>query len=192
VASPDKRLKDRELVLLVADAAGGKLEGRTVAQKLAYFAGWALEQPTGHTPYFYGPFSSDIEAALNRLVMAGDLDETIERLPAWSGGSDVLKHVYMVTDRGAEAVKSIREDRAAEAEIVDSIVSALKQAVPELRQKTLSAAAKIHYVVAERHRPVSDEEVRTIAKGLGWRLNARQVERTADLLAGLGLLVRTP
>jgi uncharacterized protein YwgA len=191
VASPDKRLKDRELVLLVADAAGGKLEGRTVAQKLAYFAGWALEQPTGHTPYFYGPFSSDVEAALNRLVMAGDLEETIERLPDWSGGSDVLKHVYALTDRGAEAVGAIREDHADEAGIVDSMVGALKEAVPELRQKTLSAAAKIHFIVTEKNREVSDDEVRVIAKGLGWHLSKRQIERTADLLAGLGLVART-
>jgi hypothetical protein len=46
MASTDKLLKNRELLLLVADAAGGTLSGKTVAQKLLYFAGVALDQPT--------------------------------------------------------------------------------------------------------------------------------------------------
>ena len=60
----EKRLTDRELLLLIASAADGTLAGRTVAQKLAYFGGRKLEQPTGHTAYYYGPYSDEITAAL--------------------------------------------------------------------------------------------------------------------------------
>jgi len=57
LASTEKRLKDRELLLVVADAAGGTLDGRTVAQKLLYFAGcqeeaWYL--PAVLQTYFLG------------------------------------------------------------------------------------------------------------------------------------------
>ena len=45
MASTDKLLKNRELLLLVADAAGGTFSGKTVAQKLLYFAGVALDRP---------------------------------------------------------------------------------------------------------------------------------------------------
>jgi uncharacterized protein YwgA len=70
MASTAKRLKDRELLLLTAAAVDGKLEGRTVVQKLLYFCGRKLDQPTGHTAYFYGPYSDDFDSALKRGVLA--------------------------------------------------------------------------------------------------------------------------
>ena len=39
---PEDNLTVRETVLLVIDAAGGTLEGRTAIQKLCYFAGLVL------------------------------------------------------------------------------------------------------------------------------------------------------
>jgi hypothetical protein len=58
MASTQKRMTDRDLLFVVADAAGGKLNGRTVAQKLLYFAGRKLDQPTGHRPQATGRTST--------------------------------------------------------------------------------------------------------------------------------------
>ena len=91
MASTEKRLKDRELLLLTAAAANGKLNGRTVAQKLLYFCGRKLDQPTGHSAYYYGPYSDDFDAALKRGVLAEDFAEQIERIPDWHGGQDAMK-----------------------------------------------------------------------------------------------------
>jgi uncharacterized protein YwgA len=191
MASAQKRLKDRELVLLIADAVGGKLEGRTVAQKLAYFAGVELEQSTGHTAHFFGPFSYEIERALNLAALAGDFDETIDRIPDWTGGPDAIKHTYVLTDEGKEEVTTIREAHQEEAEAVDATISAIAEAVPHFRQKTLSAAAKIHLIVSEQGRTIPVNDLPGLAKQLGWRLSKSQIKHTVEVLQDLGLVEAT-
>jgi uncharacterized protein YwgA len=191
MGTAEKRLKDRELVLLIADAVGGKLEGRTVAQKLAYFAGVELEQPTGHTPHFFGPFSFEVERALNLAALAGDFEETIERIPDWTGGPDAIKHTYVLTDEGKDEVAVIREAHPKEAEAVDATIKAITEAVPHLRQKTLSAAAKIHLIVSEQGRVIPVDELPGLAKQLGWRLSKNQIKHTVEVLQDLGLVEAT-
>ena len=188
MASAQKRLKDRELVLLLADAAGGKLEGRTVAQKLAYFAGVALEQQTGHTPHFFGQFSYVIERSLNLAALAGDFDEELDRIPDWRGGPDAVKHTYLLTKAGKKEAAGIREAHPEEAETVERTINAIAEAVPNFRQATLSAAAKIHLIVSEEGRTISVDELPGLAKQLGWRLTKNQIKNTVGVLQDLGLV----
>jgi uncharacterized protein YwgA len=190
MASTDKRLKNRELVLLVADAAGGTLDGRVKAQKLIYFCGLALGQPTGHTAYFYGPYSDDFESALNRAVMAGELSETVERIQDWYGGPDARKHIYTLTDRGKGAVAEIKADHQEEAKVVDETVAIIAEEIPEFRQRTLSAAAKINHIVSEQDRAVSDAELQTLARQLGWHLKKSDIDEAVGALVRLGFIVR--
>jgi uncharacterized protein YwgA len=188
MASTDKQLKNRELLLLVADAAGGTLDGRTIAQKLLYFSGVVLKQPTGHTPYFYGPYSDEFEAALNRSVLAGELDERVERIPDWYGGPDAMKHVYSLTESGKAAAKLIATENRGAASKVRKTVVAIGSVVPEFRQKTLSAAAKIHLIVSEQHRALTTDELRRLAKDLGWRLKQEEITEAINVLASLKLV----
>jgi hypothetical protein len=188
MAGIEKRLKDRELLLLVASAAGGILDGRTVAQKLLYFAGRRLEQPTGHTAYFFGPYSDDCNAALQRSVLADELSERIERIPDWGGGPDAMKHTYTLTDRGKEEAERIAAAKPEEAEEVLATVGAIVGAVPGLRQSTLSAAAKIDLIVSEEHRVMPPDEIRELASALGWRLSQNEVDEALNVLTQLDLV----
>jgi uncharacterized protein YwgA len=188
MASTEKRLKDRELLLLTAAAAGGKLNGRTVAQKLLYFCGRKLGQPTGHSAYFYGPYSDDFDAALKRGVLAEDFAEQIERIPDWHGGQDAMKHVYMLTERGVNEAKNVAESRKDEAALVSETVSTIAAAVPGFRQKTLSAAAKIDLIVSEHQDPIPKNEIGRLAKELGWDLSESEVNEALDVLKRLDLV----
>jgi hypothetical protein len=184
----EKRLKDRELLLLVADATGGTLDGRTVAQKLLYFAGRKLDQPTGHTAYFYGPFSDDFDAALKRGVLGDEFTESIERIPDWRGGADAMKHVYSLTQRGREEAARVAEALADEAREVRETIATVAEAVPGFHQKTLSAAAKIDLILAEGDRDVPLDEIRELANELGWRLTDGEVKEALDVLTRLDLV----
>lgn len=188
MASTDKLLKNRELLLLVADAAGGTLSGKTVAQKLLYFAGVALDQPTGHTAYYYGPYSDEFDAALNRAALADELSVTIERIPDWYGGSDAMKHTYKLTEKGEAEAVMIADEHADEAERVRETIEAIQEAVPEFRQKTLSAAAKIHLIVTEQDSALSPDELQALAGELGWNLKQSEVTEAVNVLARLGLV----
>jgi uncharacterized protein YwgA len=188
MASTDKRLKNRELILLVADAAGGTLGGKTVAQKLLYFAGVSLHQPTGHSAYFYGPYSDEFDEALNRSVLADEFSVQIESIPDWYGGSEALKHTYTLTDRGRSEAARVAEEHEEEAQEVRETIDAIRQAVPEFRQKTLSAAAKIHLIVTEQNRALPSDLLRDLARELGWNLKQAEVSEAVNVLARLGLV----
>jgi uncharacterized protein YwgA len=188
MASIEKRLRDRELLLLVARAAGGTLGGRTVAQKLVYFAGRKLGQPTGHSPYFFGPYSEDFDAAIRRSALAGEFDEQVERIPDWYGGPDATKHMYTLTERGAEEAARIADEHPDEAQVVTGTIALIAEAVPDFRQKTLSAAAKIDLIVDEQEDALPLDEVRTLAKQLGWKLTQGEMRGALEVLTRLELV----
>lgn len=76
-------LTTRDTVLLITHAAGDTVGGRTIMQKLAYFSGLGLNTGLGHRPHYYGPYSSKVEDAVSNAVIAGELHETVERMPHW-------------------------------------------------------------------------------------------------------------
>lgn len=184
-------MTDRDLLLLVADAAGGSVDGRTILQKLAYFVGRRLERDLGHNAHFYGPFSSKIENSLKVSVIAGELNETAETLPNWYGGPDALKYSYELTPQGSARVHQLRGETTAAALAVDETVNAIREVIPEFRQRALSAAAKIDLILSEHEGPVPVAELRDLAGALGWTLSDDEVQQSVQVLEQLKLVTTT-
>jgi uncharacterized protein YwgA len=182
-------LTTRDTILLVTHAAGDQVAGRTVMQKLAYFAGLGLDTPLGHRAHFYGPFSSRVEDAVSNAVIAGELHETVERMPHWHGGPDVLKYTYALTDEGRERAERVSAAHPVGWERIEHSVRAIREVLPDLDQKTLSSAAKTYLIISESEDGVEEAEIPTMAKQLGWELTADQVKDTVRLLEQLELLV---
>jgi uncharacterized protein YwgA len=178
----------RDLLLLIVDAAGETVEGRTIAQKLGYFVSVELDRDLGYQAHFYGPFSRDVEEALALNVVAGDLEESVDRIPDWYGGPDALRHSYTLSRDGHERVEVLKRQKTDEAERVQATVQSIGQAIPNFRQQTLSAAAKIHLIITEQGRPVAIAEIPRLAGHLGWRLSQDEVNRTVDVLRRLDLV----
>lgn len=183
-----RRLTTRETVLLLVAAAGGEVEGRTVMQKLAYFSGLELGAAFGHRAHFYGPYSSRVEDALTQAAIAGDLRESIDRLPDWHGGPDVVKYSYELTDSGTERVENLKHAHPREWGRISEAVGAIREAVPDFNQRTLSSAAKTYLILSEREDPTSEADVPKLASKLGWQLSPPQVRETIKILENLGLV----
>lgn len=60
--------------------------------------------------------------------------------------------------------------------------------MPEFRQKTLSAAAKIQLIVTEQDKALSPDELQALAGELGWSLKQSEVTKAVNVLARLGLV----
>jgi uncharacterized protein YwgA len=194
VGSTPRPVTTRDTVLLIVHAAGDIVAGRTVMQKLAYFAGLGRPAPLGHKPHYYGPYSSQVEDAVGNAVIAGELRETVERMPGWGRGPDVLKYTYELEAAGKTRVDRLIEDHHEEWDTVRDAVNAIKQVVPTLDQKTLSTAAKTHLIVIEsagEDGVVPLNDIPELAKSLGWDISPEQVETTVELLGQLGLVART-
>jgi uncharacterized protein YwgA len=183
-----KPLTTRDTLLLITHAAGDEVEGRTVMQKLAYFCGLELGAGLGYYPHYFGPFSSKVEDALSNAVIAGELDEDVDRLPDWRGGADVLKFTYRLDDAGQGRVERLIADHPKEWEAINRSVSSIREVLPKLDQKTLSSAAKTYLIISESEEGVDQEDIPKLARRLGWSLSPAQVARTVALLDQLGLV----
>ena len=186
MADADRALTTRDIVLLINHAAGDTVDGRTVMQKFAYFAALGVQTDLGHRPHFYGPFSSKVEDAVENAVLANELHETVERMPHWSGGPDLLKYTYVLTNSGKERVDSLIEHNPEEWDRVRDAIHAVKRVLPSLDPKTLSSAAKTHLILSQQD--VTVTEIPAVARRLGWDLDTHQVENTVRLLEQLNLV----
>jgi len=185
----ERPITTRETVLLIADAVGDPVPGRTVMQKLAYFASIGLGTTLGHRAYYYGPYSSKIEDALSVASVAGELHETVERLPDWSGGPDILKYTYALTDDGRRKAEQVIAEAPGQWDRISYAVHSIRATVPDFNQKMLSSAAKTYLIISDSPEETSEEDIPELASRLGWTLTAEQVTQTVDLLQRLGLVV---
>lgn len=179
MGSLEEPLSTRETVLLVVDAAGGEIDGRTAAQKLCYFAAAAIGQDIGHRAHYYGPYSRPVENVLNNSVFAGDLLETTRPVP--SGRA----YHYKLTDQGTEVVAELKRDHQEQAAKIEETVGQLHELVPRLWQHPLSLAAKVDLIVQQHPGPISLDEIPDLARGLGWDVSDDDVQRATDILVKL-------
>jgi len=84
--------------------------------------------------------------------------------------------------------KEIAQAHGEAATTVFDTVYAIAKVVPNFRQKTLSAAAKIHLIVSEQRSALTPDELRELAKELGWRLKKNEITEAINVLASLHLV----
>ena len=191
MAPAERHVTTRDTVLLIAEAVGGKVGGRTVMQKLAYFSSIELGSALGHRAYYYGPYSSKVDDALSVASIAGELHETADRMSDWHGGPDLVRYTYELTEAGRRRVEQIKLQAPDQWRRVASAVAAVRSAIPDLNQKMLSSAAKTYLIISDSEENIQEDDIPRLAAGLGWELTPQQVEKTVSILQQLGLVEDT-
>lgn len=189
--STERGLTTRDMVLLIADAVGGTVAGRTVMQKLAYFSSINLGSALGHRAYYYGPYSSKVDDALSVASIAGELRETADRMSDWSGGPDIVRYTYELTETGRARLAQIKERSREHSDSITATVCAVRTAIPDLNQKMLSSAAKTYLIISDSEDDIDEGDIPGLAARLGWDLTDEQVEKTVSILQQLGLVEDT-
>lgn len=189
--SAKRGVTTRDMVLLIADAAGGTVGGRTVMQKLAYFSSISLGSTLGHRAYYYGPYSSKVDDALSVASIAGELHETADRMSDWSGGPEIVRYTYALTDNGRARISQIKEQAPEHWEWIAGAVAAVRKAIPDLNQKMLSSAAKTYLIISDSDDEIEESDIPDLAARLGWELSDEQVSKTVSILQQLGLVEDT-
>jgi uncharacterized protein YwgA len=180
-------LTAREVVLALLDAAPDRtLHGRTVMQKLCYFAGVAIGEDLGHGAYYYGPFSREVDDGLEIAALAGQVKEITVRMAA--GGRDVRQYNYTLTDEGRDTLAALRPMHQEQVDAVQRVLQEVQATVPGLNQRSLSQAAKIHLILTQQGAPVDAGELPAMASQLGWELTRDDVTSTIELLDKLNLV----
>jgi uncharacterized protein YwgA len=182
-------MQPRDLVLAVIGQCSSRPEfGRTSLQKVAYLVSLVLDVDLGHSAYYYGPYSSTVEADAEALVMGGLVSETVEPLGFSGRGFPVNKFHYSITNTGQDRLARIKSAYPDQMTRLEEFVQRVISVVGSLEQANLSAAAKTLYIAREQGKAVSLDEVKALASDFGWKLSKPTIVRVAEMLSQLSFV----
>lgn len=174
-------LKPSDVILSIVESNKGTIEGRTTIQKLVYFVGVKTDDQLvmDFRPHYYGPYSPSVATVLERLIGLNFLRES----PRYTSRDHIL-YCYSLTPDGQ---KVIAESMKAQPNLYKSIRSVVRLAkkFSGLNPDILSFAAKAHYILAIKRRPVTANEISQEGRKFGWDLTEENVGRGVKLLLAL-------
>lgn len=182
-------IQPRDIVLSVIGKCSPHKEfGRTSLQKVTYLASLVLQINLGHHAYYYGPYSGSVESDAEALVLGGFITETVELSGFSQRGFPIKKYKYSMTEAGERRLERVSEVYPEQFQVLEDFVERIDAVVGSLEQRTLSAVAKTLYIAKEQDKPVSTEEVKTLALDLGWNLTVSKIEQVTQILSDLNLV----
>lgn len=175
-----------EIIESILDANGGEIRGRTAIQKLVYLAHHTIPQleVPQYKPHYYGPFSSELGLALEKLVSYSFVSET--KIP----GTMNEGHNYRLTEDGQKVIDAIKNEKKEDYEKIKQLVDTCKEFC-DLKIAPLSYASKIFYMLDAQGKDsekLTTKDAVKNAKELGWKVSSDNVEQGAKLLEKLELV----
>lgn len=177
-----KKLNLSDLILLLIKANEGRIEGRTLVQKLVYFLARVYKLPLSQQPHFraglYGPYSKDVASELLKLVA---LDFLSEETKVTSVGN--LIYTYSLTEDGEKVLQKILTEHQEEYYLIKKFVDKIGRE----KSEDLIVASKIHYIVEEDPQLISDpEKIVSKAENYGWEIKLEEIDKSIKILRLIG------
>ncbi|MFA4875868.1 MAG: hypothetical protein WC586_00515 [Methanoregula sp.] len=182
-------LSPTEAAVMVIDAAGGRIAGRTAIQKIIYFGTVRNAVKATYRPHYYGPYSADISGALQTITSCHFVDEAMDTDDSRKVNEtfEWKRYSYTLNDEGRKVTEFLKAGSPKDYEEIKKIVDICKKTA-KLDPNVLSWAAKVHYIIKQEHRQMTYEEVSKIAKSLNWQLQDPQIATGVNLLKELSLV----
>jgi|GEM_PF-746634 len=186
-----------DVVLLVLYySQGRRIPGRTVFQKTIYLIDKiiGLRQFTGRDlwfrSYYYGPFSRTLAGSVAELKGLGFVDEkVVERDPFIYGNTRESTRTDLIMAPGVEEVaKDLERSFPELAKKIKGVIGKLQDLGVDQSYRTLSLAAKIHYILEREGRKMNRAEIKKAAEELSWQLSEDDINEVAPFLEKLGLV----
>jgi uncharacterized protein YwgA len=178
-----------DFVHLTFLALDGKIDGKTKLQKTVYLLGVATgrEDELGYRAHFYGPYSDDVAAAVERLKTLGFLEQTVSGVGAFdSRGFEVARHDYRLNEAGKKMAEVKATRWPNEWIKLEGAVAVMRALLAQDYMK-LSIAAKTWFLLRKKgHATMSD--IQSLAPKFGWSVTADQIKEAAQLLKGANLV----
>lgn len=171
-----------ELIIAVLSAEPDGIDGRTVIQKLGYFASVKLKKDAGYGPDLHGPYSRIVAAHLESLA---GLDFVVEK--GRRTVRDRTMYSYYLTDDGQQLAKKVEEQYPDEYSLIRKIVKKCGKMV-HYNYSVLSWAAKVHFILRRAKKAMTYEQAIKAGRLFSWKLNEKEIDSAARLLSALGLI----
>ena len=175
-----------DVIALTIHSNGGVMSSRTAMQKLVYFNSILIPnieiKPYRH--YFYGPFSREVESALQEMSAFSYLNE-IRHSGFYEG------YTYELTSKGKQYAEKIVASNPDEFKKIEEIVTKCRNFC-DLKANPISYAAKAHYILVNtekgRSGQYTSDDVSRVATNFDWDISQEDVEKGVSLLQKLNLV----
>ena len=171
-------------------ALDGEIRGKTKLQKTVYFLGLATgnQDGLGYRPHFYGPYSDEVAAAVERLKTLGFLDQTISGIGSVdSRGFEVVRHDYRLSEAGKSVAEVKRGQVGPEWSKIQAAAKAMKKLLEQDYMK-LSIAAKTWFLLGAKQGNARTGDLAALAPKFGWSVTVNQILEAAQLLSDANLV----
>lgn len=175
-----------QFLLALINAYGNKVQGRTLLQKIGFFVPLLAQLPInfGYHAYYYGPYSATIDGTLTQLKNLGFVEETSTGFGIMSGGFEICRYDYSLTDDGKKILAPFLNTK--EYQAVESAVSKIR-AAGDPNYMELSIAAKAYFILTSEGKPLSASELKREAKKFNWEVNEQSLSRAVKFLQAVQL-----
>jgi uncharacterized protein YwgA len=181
------------LILLIIDASGGRLHGKTLLQKRAFFLSQFFDLPAGFHAHFYGPYSPMIDATVGRLKALSLIEERSEGFGrADRVGFEWRRYEFALTEDGRKVLTAYELQSPEPIREVREYLQRMERAGDNGNYVNLSIAAKTFFILKRERKSMAREEIQEVAKRLGWNIEPRQIEEASEFLERMGLVSGRP
>jgi uncharacterized protein YwgA len=174
-----------EIILFMISELGGKISSKTKIHKLCYFYSICSNRDMGFRPHYYGPFSPQVEQALDELEGIGLVDKKVDHLGESSEGFEIKRYDYIINEYGKEVEALIKDSQ--EKQELKNFLGMIREA-GDPGYLDLSIAAKAHFIFKKENRAITPDEIQKKARGFGWNIGPAAIRRAEKLLSQLELI----
>jgi uncharacterized protein YwgA len=181
---------DESILLTLLYSEKEMIAGRTLLQKTEYFLNEKIGLGIEFTPYYYGPYCTEIADALESLKASGIVKEEIVEYPSFDFHItfEPRKYIYYLTDIGKDIAKFIEEEYRDEAEQIKRSLYEMQKLGMVHDYKNLSIAAKMDHILKLEGKPMTSDEILEEAKALGWKISEDEAKTAITFLEELNLI----
>lgn len=175
-----------DTIALLLLANEGKMQGRTVLQKLVYLSSIIVPKISNpsYKAHYYGPFSPKLSLALEKMVSYSFLEEV--RMP----GFMYEGYSYRLTKDGENLAIRAKTNHPVEFKKIEEIIKTCDKFC-KLKSAPLSFASKVFFLLQRLptdKRKMTYKDAISDAENLGWDISNDDVEQGVELLKQLNLV----
>ena len=181
---------DESILLTLLYSEKKMIAGRTLLQKTEYFLNEKIGLGIEFTPYYYGPYCTEIADALESLKASGIVKEEIVEYPSFDFHItfEPRKYIYYLTDIGKDIAKFIEDKYRDEAKRIKQSLYEMQELGMVQDYKNLSIAAKMDHILKLEGKPMTSDEILEEAKALGWKISEDEAKTAITFLEELNLV----
>lgn len=181
---------DDFIILTLSYSEEKMIAGRTLLQKTLYFLNEKTELGFKFTPYFYGPYSSELSETAESLKSNGILTEKVEEFPVFNDSMtyEPKKYTYKLTGIGKEIAENIKANYPEEAEKIEKELLLMKKLGAAHDYKNLSIAAKMYHILNIEGKEMTPNEIMEEAKFLNWEIKGSEAQDAVTFLKGMNII----